>query len=300
MSLSIAHRGPDGEGAVMLPGGNGDMMVGLAHRRLAIIDVSALGRQPMRVACARCGSDSRSELLLIYNGELYNFRDLRRALEAKGHRFHSATDSEVLLHLYAEHGTAMLEQLEGIFAFAIFDGRESGRPPGVQRGDLFIARDQLGVKPLYHTTTSDGFLFASELKALLQHEPLARTLNPVALHQHLALLWTPAPQTLLKEVFKLQPGHALLVRDGSIAREWCYYDLPYGREPMRGSEADIARELHALIVRAVGRQLISDVPVGAFLSGGLDSSAVVAMMRRAQPERDITCYCIGFAGDDAV
>jgi asparagine synthase (glutamine-hydrolysing) len=238
--------------------------------------------------------------MLIYNGELYNFRDLRRTLEAKGHRFHSATDSEVLLHLYAEHGTAMLEQLDGIFAFAIFDGRESGRPPGVQRGDLFIARDQLGVKPLYHTTTSDGFLFASELKALLQHELLTRTLDPVALHQHLALLWTPAPQTLLKDVFKLQPGHALLARSGSIAREWCYYDLPYGREPMRGSEADMARELHALIARAVDRQLIADVPVGAFLSGGLDSSAVVAMMRRAQPERDITCYCIGFAGSDAV
>jgi len=301
MSLSIAHRGPDGDGAVMLPAGNGGVTTGLAHRRLAIIDVSAQGRQPMTVACSRCGCGSHHDLSLIYNGELYNFRDLRRTLETKGHRFHSATDSEVLLHLYAEHGTAMLEQLDGIFAFAICDGRASGRSPGVEKGDLFIARDQLGVKPLYHTTANEGFLFASELKALLQHERLARTLNSAALHQHLALLWTPAPQTLLTGVYKLPPAHALIVRDGAIARDWCYYDLPYGdRPPVRGSEGDVARELHDLVARAVTRQMVADVPVGAFLSGGLDSSAVVAMMRRAHPERDITCYCIGFPGDGAV
>ena len=300
MSLAIAHRGPDGDGAVVLPGIDADETVGLAHRRLAIIDVSAEGRQPMTVACPACGCVSHRDLALIYNGELYNFRELRRNLEAKGHRFHSATDSEVLIHLYAERGTAMLEQLDGIFAFAIYDGRETGRAQGIDRGDLLIARDQLGVKPLYHATTSEGFLFASELKALVQHEELARTLDPAALHQHLALLWTPAPRTLLKDVFKLRPGHALLVRRGAVAREWCYYDLPYGRPAMQGSATEISRELHEMVARAVDRQLIADVPVGAFLSGGLDSSAVVAMMRRANPDRDITCYCIGFSDDRPV
>lgn len=299
MSLAIAHRGPDGEGMELLQSTT-VADVGFVHRRLAIIDLSPEGRQPMTVDCECCGCRGHADLSLVYNGELYNFRDLRRELESKGHRFHSATDSEVLLHLYAEHGLRMVERLDGIFAFAMHDGRPSGRPPGVEAGDLFIARDQIGVKPLYHTTTADGFLFASELKALMQHEGVERALDPIALHHHLALLWTPAPRTLLRGVHKLRPGYAMLARGGRVHREWSYYDLPYGRTPLAGSEAAIADELHELLAVAVQRQLMADVPVGAFLSGGLDSSAVVAMMVRARERSDLTCYAIGFAGDHPV
>ncbi|MBX6330724.1 MAG: asparagine synthase (glutamine-hydrolyzing) [Gemmatimonadaceae bacterium] len=299
MSRAVAHRGPDGDGHVFL-GRDANVPVGLAHRRLAIIDLSADGRQPMTARCPRCRSTSLDDLALIYNGELYEYRALRAELEAKGHRFHSQTDSEVLLHLYTEYGTAMLERLNGIFAFAIYDGRSAGHPAGIARGDLFIARDPLGVKPLYYTTTREGLLFASELKALLQHEALPRRIDAAALHHHLAYLWTPAPRTLLEGVRKLPPGCALIARGGGVAREWRYYDLPYGRASVAGSESEIAGELRARVARAVERQLVADVPVGAFLSGGLDSSAVVAMMRRAHPDRAIDCYGIGFAGDEAI
>ena len=194
MSRAVAHRGPDGDGAVILPTPHSPLSTGLAHRRLAIIDLSAEGRQPMTVRCTRCGAHSLDQLALTYNGELYNYRELRAELESNGHTFHSHTDSEVLLHLYADLGTKMLDRLDGIFAFAIHDGRERNRPPEMERGDLLLARDPLGVKPLYFTAARQGVLFASELKALLQCDDLPRTLDPVALHYHLAYLWTPAPR----------------------------------------------------------------------------------------------------------
>jgi asparagine synthase (glutamine-hydrolysing) len=300
MSRTVAHRGPDGDGTALLPGHAPRGTVGLAHRRLAIIDLSHEGRQPMTACCARCGSSTDKDLVLTYNGEIYNFQPLRAELQSKGHVFHSGTDSEVLLHLYAEQGPSMVSRLNGIFAFAIFDGRETGRPEGVQKGDLFVARDPLGVKPLYYAEPPDGFLFGSELKALLKHRGLSRELDFQALHYNLAYLWTPAPHTMLRDVRKLRPGYALLVRGGRVAREWSYYDLPYGREPMRESEEEIAAELRAQLRSAVDRQMVADVPVGAFLSGGLDSSAVVAMMKRARPGDRPICYSIGFAGNESV
>ena len=171
MGQSVAHRGPDDQGEMVFL--TGTVQVGLAHRRLAIIDLSAEGHQPMTTECPSCGTYDRKHtegtgLWLTYNGEIYNFRELRRELEAKGHRFHSYSDSEVLLHLYAQHGVEMLSRLNGIFAFAIYDGRPDGQLGGIQRGDLFLARDGMGVKPLYYAQVERGFLFASELKALLK------------------------------------------------------------------------------------------------------------------------------------
>ena len=292
MTAAVAHRGPDGEGMTVLSE-PGRLPTGLGHRRLAIIDLSAAGCQPMTVVPDPPG-DMQTGLTLIFNGEIYNYRELRAELTAAGHRFTSATDSEVLLHLYEQVGFKMLGRLNGIFAFAIHDARPRGRPPGVPRGALFLARDQLGVKPLYYAQTPCGLLFASELKALLCEPSLSRQLDPVALHYTLAYLWTPAPHTLLTAVRKLEPGHALLIHEGAIKDHWRYYQLPYGAAT---SELDFdagARALARHLEQAVQRQLMSDVPVGAYLSGGLDSSAVVAMMRRAQPERHFTCFTVDF------
>jgi asparagine synthase (glutamine-hydrolysing) len=299
MEEALAHRGPDGAGTAAFDEGLG-VRTGLAHRRLSIIDLSDEGLQPMTVECTRCGCAGLDELALTFNGEIYNFRELREALRARGHAFHSGTDSEVLLHLYADEGPAMLARLNGIFAFAIRDGRERGRPAGMERGDLFVARDPLGIKPLYFAALPQGYLFASEIKSLLRCPDLPRELDAAALHQQLAYLWTPAPRTALLAVRKLPAGEAQVVRRGRVARQWRYYDLPYGGERLAGSEDQIAEQVRDAVRTAVERQLVADVPVGAFLSGGLDSSAVVAMMKQAQPEGRPTAYCIGFGdGEDA-
>src|ERR1700683_1857589 len=212
MTATVAHRGPDGSGGVVLHVA-GQPATALGHRRLAIIDLTAAGQQPMTVE-PDPGGGMRGGLTLTFNGEIYNYRELRNELSAAGHRFRTATDSEVLLHLYERNGLAMLARLNGIFAFAIHDGRETGRPEGVEHGALFIARDPLGVKPLYYAETQRGFLFASEITELLGERSLARAIDPVALHQMLAYLWTPAPRTMLQSVRKLEPGAALIVQDG--------------------------------------------------------------------------------------
>src|ERR1700722_223911 len=293
MTNAVAHRGPDGEGTTIIAT-EGQPHTGLGHRRLAIIDLSAAGLQPMRVA-ADPGGGMRTGLTLTFNGEIYNYRELRDELVAAGHQFRSASDSEVLLHLYERDGLEMLARLNGIFAFAIHDARPDGRPPGVSRGALFIARDQLGVKPLYYAQTHAGFLFGSEIKALICDSGLAREIDPVALHYLLAYLWTPAPQTMLAGVKKLEPGAAILVFGGRVQRHWLYYTLPYDGVVAPRSAGDIAGDLGERVATAVRRQVVADVPVGAFLSGGLDSSAIVAMMRRQRPEQRITCFSIGFA-----
>jgi asparagine synthase (glutamine-hydrolysing) len=293
MTDAVAHRGPDGQGIVMLTGDQ-QPPTGLGHRRLAIIDLSDAGHQPMTVPPDPPGAMQES-LTLTFNGEIYNYRELRAELVAAGHSFRSATDSEVLLHLYERDGFTMLGKLNGIFAFAIHDNRSAGRPAGVERGALFLARDQLGIKPLYYAETSRGVLFASEIKALLCDPDLSRDIDPIALHYTLAYLWTPAPDTMLAAVKKLEPGFALLICGGRIKRKWCYYDVPYTGEREETDFDQTATMLASHLETAVRRQLVADVPVGAYLSGGLDSSAVVAMMRRAQPGRPITCFCIGFA-----
>ncbi|MFH0910628.1 MAG: asparagine synthase (glutamine-hydrolyzing) [Planctomycetota bacterium] len=275
MSASIAHRGPDDDGIEFLAKEG----VGLAHRRLSIIDLSPAGHQPMW--------DVTRQALIVYNGELYNYRALREELEADGCRFASRSDTEVLLNLYLRDGTEMLLRLNGIFAFALWDARKSL---------LFLARDGVGVKPLYYAETRTGFLFASEMKALLQCPEVDRALSFEAVHHHLAYLWCPAPRTMLRGVKKLEPGHVLLVQGGKLERKWRFYDLPYGQaiQPLAPEEA--AREVRAALDRAVERQMVADVPVGAFLSGGLDSSSLVALARRHAPGRKLSCFTIDLAG----
>jgi len=191
MTDAVAHRGPDGKGGVMLTA-EGQPPTGLGHRRLAIIDLSCAGLQPMTVV-ADAGGGMQTGLTLVFNGEIYNYRELRAELLAAGHRFSTETDSEVLLHLYERDGLEMLNRLNGIFAFAIHDARAAGRPEAMRRGALFLARDQLGVKPLYFAEIQAGFLFGSEIKALICDPGLSRSIDPIALHQLLAYLWTPAP-----------------------------------------------------------------------------------------------------------
>ncbi|MHB1327842.1 MAG: asparagine synthase (glutamine-hydrolyzing) [Gemmatimonadales bacterium] len=290
MTTSLAHRGPDGEGIELF--GDGAALTGFGHRRLSIIDISSHGRQPMTVECPACGASGLSDLALTYNGEIYNYQELRARLVARGHRFHSATDSEVLLHLYADQGPDMLGLLNGIFAFAIRDGRTNGRPGDIHQGDVLVARDHFGVKPLYYTSISAGVLFGSEIKALLQCAQVPRDINLTALHHHLSYLWSPGADTMLAAVKKVEPGAAMVLRDGQIARSWYYYDIPYGGDRDRRSERELVAELRDRIHDAVRRQLVSDVPVGAFLSGGIDSASVVAAMCAAGHRP--TCFGIGF------
>jgi len=295
MTDAVAHRGPDGEGHVVLRSEESGS-TGLGHRRLSIIDLSDAGHQPMTVE-ADPGGGGQTGLTLIYNGEIYNYRELRAELAAAGHHIRSQSDSEVLLHLYERDGLAMVDRLNGIFAFAIHDNRPAGRPAGVGRGALFVARDHLGVKPFYYAETPLGFLFGSEIKALVLEPSLSRELDPEALHSMLAYMWTPAPRTALASVRKLEPGSALIVQNGRITRRWSFYDIPYDGTVSHEPSAVLERELAERLETAVERQLVSDVPVGAFLSGGLDSSAIVAMMRRRRPDQRISCFAVGFRDD---
>jgi len=284
MSALINHRGPDASGNLYFSTAR-DLSIGFSHTRLSIIDLSDAGKQPMTLNCQCCSENSnpKNKYWLTFNGEIYNFKKLRTQLESKGHSFFSNTDSEVLLHLYREYGHDMLKHLNGIFAFAIYD-------PNIN--EIFLARDQLGVKPLYFSHIEKGFLFASELKALLACAEVSREIDPEAVQSYLSFLWAPAPQTMLKSIQKLQPGYAMIVREGKIHRLWQHYDIPMNAEKLRSSFNTISSELAVQVEAAVARQMVSDVPVGAFLSGGLDSSSIVAMMRKLNPETFINCYTI--------
>jgi len=278
MNFAQAHRGPDDADLLFLP----EARLGLAHRRLSIIDLSLRGRQPMWDALHRA--------VIIYNGELYNFRELRRELVTDGYAFHSDCDTEVLLNLYLRDGEKMLERLNGIFAFALWDTRTR---------TLLVARDGVGVKPLYYAETSRGFLFASELKALLQEPSIDRTLDLEAVRHHVLFLWCPSPLTMLRSVRKLEPGSALVVRDGRVERRFRFYDPRFEQEFVDWPESDAIVQVRKYLTRAVDRQLMSDVPLGAFLSGGLDSSSVVALaQRRIEPDK-LQCFTIGFKGREA-
>ena len=302
MTASIAHRGPDGEG-VKCFSGTGYAPTALGHRRLAIIDLSRDGLQPM-ASPEDNGERSSGGIWLVFNGEIYNFKQLRKSLLRDGYTFRTATDTEVLLRLYERDGFDMLRKLNGIFAFAIHDCRQDNRPQDMPYGGLFLARDHLGVKPLYYAETQLGFLFASELKALRCSDDLALDVDPLALHQMLGFLWTPAPRTMLAGVKKLRPGEAVIVQNGRIKSIWAYYHPPYDGTCMDGTFDGLAATVGDSVYNAVNRQLVADVPIGAFLSGGLDSSAIVAMMRKAKPSAEINCFTIGLnaavAADDQV
>jgi len=278
MAARLAHRGPDDEGIATFP----EHRVGLAHRRLSIIDLSPLGHQPML--------DPSGQVAIVFNGEIYNYRELKADLEHADWRFRGHSDTEVLLALYLVHGTDMLKRLNGIFAFAIWDGR---------RRSLFLARDGLGVKPLYFTRSSRGFAFASELKALLCLPDLDRTVNANALRAYLTYLWCAAPDTPLLAVSKLSPGAALEVQDGRVVREWTHYEMPVDGALAQDSPAQSIDAVRDAVRQAVRRQMVADVPVGAFLSGGLDSSAVAAFAQEAMPRGRLQCFSIELDDADA-
>jgi len=277
MADSMSHRGPDDHGTWY---GEGHR-TGLAHRRLSIIDLSPRGHQPMW--------DPTGTVVCAYNGEIYNYRELRAELVADGYRFDSDCDTEVLLNLYLRDGVKCLERLNGIFAFGLWDRRS---------GELLLARDGMGVKPLYYAETSRGLAFASELKSLLQDGSVDRTLDAEAIQNHLIYLWCPSPLTMLREVRKLPPGHALLVGEGRIKRQWSFYDLPFDEDFVDWPEFDAVVQVRKHLQRAIDRQLVSDVPVGAFLSGGLDSSSIVALAQRRLKE-PMKCFTIGFRDAEA-
>jgi asparagine synthase (glutamine-hydrolysing) len=270
-----AHRGPDDSGLWdrRFPDGS---YVGLGSRRLAILDLSAEGHMPM------CNEDRT--LWITYNGEIYNFAELRRELEGRGHRFHSHTDTEVLLALYEHDGPECVKRLNGMFAFAICDLR-SGTPV------LFVARDHFGVKPFYYFHEGASFAFASEIKALLQVPGIDAELDAGSLHQFLTFLWVPDPKTMYRKIFKLPAGHYGLFRGGELKLTQ-YWDLtfPVENHAYQRSEADLTEEIRERFRQSVEAQMVSDVPIGAFLSAGLDSSSIVAMMSQAtkQPVRTYT------------
>ncbi|HTT12254.1 MAG TPA: asparagine synthase (glutamine-hydrolyzing) [Burkholderiaceae bacterium] len=271
MNAAIAHRGPDGEGSYFAANAS----VGLTHRRLAIIDLSPTGAQPM--------TDASTGVTLTYNGEIYNYRELRAQLEGAGTTFFGHSDTEVILRLYLERGRAALPLLNGIFAFALWDPRDRS---------LLVVRDGPGIKPLYYAQPKGGFLFASELKALLECGAVERTIDPRAAWLHLTYLWAPTPYTMLASVRKLEPGTALLVRDGTIVERWRYYELPYPTPAFQGGVDAAAGAVREALDTSVRRQMVADVPVGAFLSGGLDSSSIVAYARKHAPGQRIQCFTI--------
>lgn len=227
------------------------------------------------------------QVVLVFNGEIYNFQELRRGLEGAGVEFVGHSDTEVLLHLYLREGAGMLSRLNGIFAFALYDARS---------GELLLARDALGVKPLYVCEGAHGVAFASEIKALLPLAPGRHPLDFAALHRYLTFLWCPGEGTPAADIRKVLPGEALLVKDGRVARRWTWYRLPVHRlRPVDMSADEAIAMVRAGVRTAVHRQMVSDVPVGAFLSGGLDSSTVVAFAREVDP--GVRCFTIETEGD---
>ena len=275
MTHVLAHRGPDDVGLweEKFPDGS---YVGLGSRRLSVIDLSTSGHMPM------CNEDRT--VWITYNGEVYNFAELRQELEMKGHRFVSETDTEVIIHLYEQEGPDCVKRLNGMFAFSICDLR-SGRPT------MFLARDHFGIKPFYYMQQGRRFAFASEIKALLQLPGVEVQIDASALHQYLTFLWVPDPRTMFRDIFKLPAGHCAILRDGQLEITQ-YWDLKFPSESSRftRSEAELTDEIRERFRRSVEAQMISDVPIGAFLSAGLDSSSIVAMMSRAtrQPVRTYT------------
>jgi asparagine synthase (glutamine-hydrolysing) len=276
MCRSFSYRGPDDEGIFVAP------PIGLGHRRLSIIDLSAAGHQPM------CNEDET--IWLVFNGEIYDFEILRKGLERNGHNLKSRTDCETIIHLYEEEGIDGLKHLNGMFAFALWDIRE-------QR--LFLARDRLGIKPLHYYWDGTRFLFASEMKAILCDREVPREIDREALRLYLTLNFIPAPWTIFKNLRKLPPGHYLLVEKGKISISE-YWDVPSGtrdtEKPTRNETLDIGHhkaQLRDLLDSSVKRRLISDVPLGAFLSGGLDSSIIVALMAR-NSSKPIKTFSIGY------
>ncbi len=272
MGRVTIHRGPDDEGA------HADGPLAFGMRRLSIIDLAG-GHQPL--------SNEDGTLWLVANGEIYNYQALRRELAAQGHRFKTGSDCETILHLYEEHGDDCVQHLNGMYAFALWDAR---------RRRLLIGRDRLGIKPIYLCSDGKRLLFASEAKAILAVPGVKAELDPAALSSYLALGYVPAPQSIFRGIRKLPPA-TLLVAEGGRVEERRYWRVP-GDVDRALSEDEWVARLRARLEESVRMQMVSDVPIGAFLSGGVDSSAVVAFMS-AHSDRPVKTYAIGFGGGDA-
>jgi asparagine synthase (glutamine-hydrolysing) len=271
---AINHRGPDDYGIYT----NKSLKVGLGHRRLSILDTSSFGHQPMF-------SDD-GKVVLVFNGEIYNYKELRCDLKRKGFVFQGKSDTEVLLNLYLSEGKEMLPKLNGIFAFAILD---------TDSESLFVARDALGVKPLYYSTKDNMYAFASEIKALLKLAPDNKELDAESINRYLSFLWCPGDGTPLKSVQKLLPGEAIIVKNGTIIDKWLWYKLPILNKVKKDlNKEQVISGVTDHLRQAVHRQMVADVPLGAFLSGGLDSSAVVAFAKEVNA--DIRCFSIETRG----
>jgi asparagine synthase (glutamine-hydrolysing) len=271
MTDIIAHRGPDGEGHYA------DGPVGLGHRRLAVIDLSPAGHQPM--------ANETGDVIITYNGEIYNFQSLRVELEKLGHHFRSRTDTEVALHAYEEWGKQCINRFNGMFAFAIWDR---------SRRRLFLARDRYGIKPLYWYFKDGRFMFASEIKAILEHPEVSRSVSYPALNEYFTFQNIFTDLTLFEGVRLLPPGCTLTLglntmKEPQVDRYW---DYSFASEPLNMSEEECAERLYELFVQAVTRQLVSDVPVGAYLSGGMDSGSITSIAVRHIPR--LTTFTGGF------
>lgn len=252
---ALYHRGPDESGCYL------DDYVGLGHARLSIIDLSS-GTQPIH--------NEDKSLWIVYNGEVYNYPELQSQLQRQGHRFYTATDTEVILHLYEEFGADCLNQLNGQFAFAIWD---------VKKKELFLARDRVGIRPLYYTRADNTLIFASEIKSIFVNRKVPREIDPIAMDQIFTFWTTLTPRTVFKDIYELPPGHYLKIsrREVTIRKYW---DIPFHprAEQTDLAPAEICKQLRALLLDAVCLRLRADVPVGCYLSGGLDSSAVTSMV----------------------
>ncbi len=272
MNDSLSHRGPDGSGYHFEPG------VGLGHRRLSIIDLEG-GKQPLY--------NEDETVVVSYNGEIYNFQELARELSAKGHTFRTHCDTEVIVHAWEEWGVGCLERFNGMFAFALWDRNQE---------TLFLARDRLGIKPVYYALLDDGrVVFGSEMKALMHCPEVPRKLDARAIEEYFTFGYVPDPRSIYEGVSKLEAGTYLCLRRGQTpAAPVRYWDVPLYERPQESVALEpVCAELRELLKASVNRRLIADVPLGAFLSGGIDSSAVVAMMRELETESLLTCS-IGF------
>jgi asparagine synthase (glutamine-hydrolysing) len=269
MCRTMVHRGPDDEGIYLSDG------VALGMRRLSIIDL-ANGQQPV--------FNEDGSICVVFNGEIYNFLELRRQLERAGHVFRTSTDTETIVHLYEDHGPSCVEYLRGMFAFAVWDSR---------RRRLLLARDRLGIKPLYYAEIDDGIVFASELKPIMQLDEVDRSISWQALSHLFTFLATPESQSIIGAVRKLEPARLAVSDRGRSLRIERYWDVDFEPDE-RATEQDLIEELRATLAEAIAVHQISDVPIGAFLSGGIDSSTVVAAMARGSRDR-VRTFSIGFS-----
>ncbi|HXG39142.1 MAG TPA: asparagine synthase (glutamine-hydrolyzing) [Bacteroidota bacterium] len=291
MRDTMMHRGPDDAGVFVSPQRN----IGLGFRRLAIVDLSPAANQPM--------FSSDKTLVIVFNGEIYNHLVLRKELEAKGYRYRTRSDTETILNAYQEYGLDFVHKLLGMFALAIWDERK-------QR--LVLARDRIGIKPLYYTFAEGNFLFGSEIKAILQHPSVRREMNEEAFDHYLTFLVPPAPMTMFKDIYKLEPGHRMVIgADGDIHKEQYWDPVPSGEQPsidvdgspvarspfvgnnVQMTEASCIATLRTLLKQSIKDRMMSDVPFGVFLSGGIDSSTNVALMAELM-DRPVDTFSVGF------